>query len=160
MYDEVLYLKMFARSKACVLFKLFGNCKINHLIMWLFHVYVSKVFLLRLSKSKVSWWHHDDVIMGAKASQITSFTIVCSTTYSDANQRKHQSSASLAFVRGFHRGLVNSPHKWPITRKMFPFIDVIMIIPHGNSGGYCNGTGRNKADYISLNTYERLTEVH
>ena len=38
-----------------------------------------------------------DVIMGAIASQITSLTIVYSTVYSDAGQRKHQSSASLAF---------------------------------------------------------------
>ena len=43
-----------------------------------------------------------------------------------ADQRKHQSSASLAFVRGIHRWPVNSPHKWPVTRKMFPFYDVIM----------------------------------
>ena len=64
--------------------------------------------------------------MGAIASQITSLTIVYSTVYSDADQRKHQSSASLAFVRGIHRGPVNSPHKWPVTRKMFPFDDVIM----------------------------------
>ena len=40
--------------------------------------------------------------------------------------KKHQSSASMAFVRGIHRGPVNSPHKWPVTRKMFPFDDVIM----------------------------------
>ena len=65
--------------------------------------------------------------MGAMASQITSLTIVYSTVYSDADQRKHQSSASLAFVRGIHRGPVNSPHKWPVMRKMFPFHDVIMI---------------------------------
>ena len=65
--------------------------------------------------------------MGAIASQITSLTIVYSIVYSDADQRKHQSSASLAFVRGIHRGPVNSPHKWPVTRKMFPFHDVIMI---------------------------------
>ena len=70
--------------------------------------------------------HYNDVIMGAIASQITSLTIVYSTVYSDADQRKHQSSASLAFVRGIHRGPVNSPHKWPVTRKMFPFDDVIM----------------------------------
>ena len=43
-----------------------------------------------------------------------------------ADQRKHQSSASLAFVRGIHRRPVNSPHKGPVTRKMFPFDDVIM----------------------------------
>ena len=70
--------------------------------------------------------HYDDVIMGAIASQMTSLTIVYSTVYSDADQRKHQSSASLAFVWGIHRGRVNSPHKWPVTRKMFPFDDVIM----------------------------------
>ena len=69
--------------------------------------------------------HYGDVIMGAIASQITSLTIVYSTIYSDADKRKHQSSASLAFVWGIHRGLVNSPHKWPVTRKMFPFDDVI-----------------------------------
>ena len=70
--------------------------------------------------------HYTDVIMGAMASQITSLTIVYSTVYSDAYQRKHQSSASLAFVWGIHRGPVNSPHKWPVTRKMFPFDDIIM----------------------------------
>ena len=53
--------------------------------------------------------HYCDVIMGAIASQITSLTIVYSTVYSDEDQRKHQSSASLAFVRGIHRGPVNSP---------------------------------------------------
>ena len=60
--------------------------------------------------------------MEAIASQITSLTIVYSIVYSDADQRKHQSSASLAFVRGIHRGPVNSPHKWPVTQKMFPFV--------------------------------------
>ena len=73
------------------------------------------------------WVHYDDVRMGAIASQITSLTIVYWTVYSDADQRKHQSSASLAFVRGIHRGPVNSPHKGPVTRKMFPFDDVIML---------------------------------
>ena len=46
--------------------------------------------------------------------------------YSGADQRKHQSSASLAFVQGIHRGPVNSPHKGPVTRKMLPFDDVII----------------------------------
>ena len=71
--------------------------------------------------------HCGDVIMGTIASQITSLTTVYSTVYSDADQRKHQSSASLAFVRGIHRGPVNSPHKGPVARKMFPFDDVTMI---------------------------------
>ena len=64
--------------------------------------------------------------MGAIASQITSLTIVYSTVYSDTDQRNHQSSTSLAFVRGIHQGPVTAPHKWPVARKMFPFDDVIM----------------------------------
>ena len=64
--------------------------------------------------------------MGAMASQITNLTIVYSMVYSGADQRKDESSASLAFVWGNHREPVNSPHKWPVTRKMFPFDDVIM----------------------------------
>ena len=70
--------------------------------------------------------HYCDVKMGAMASQITSLTIVYSAVYSGADQRKYQSSASLAFVRGIHRWPVNSPHKRPATRKMFPFDDVII----------------------------------
>ena len=46
---------------------------------------------------------------------------------SGADRRKHQSSTSLAFVWGIHRGPMNSPHKWPVTRTMYPFDDVIMI---------------------------------
>ena len=71
--------------------------------------------------------HHSEVIMGAMASQLFSLTSVYSIVYSSADQRKHQSSASLAFVWGLHRSPVNSPHKWPVTRKMFPFDDVIMM---------------------------------
>ena len=71
--------------------------------------------------------HYCDVIMGTVAFLITSLTSVYSTVHSGADQRKHQSSASLAFVRGIHRRPVNSPHKWPVTRKMFQFDDVIMV---------------------------------
>ena len=73
--------------------------------------------------------HYNDVIMSTVASQITSLTIVYSTVYSGADQRKHQSSASLAFVRGIHRSPLNSPHKGPVTWKNFPFDDVIMEYP-------------------------------
>ena len=66
--------------------------------------------------------NYNDVIMSTVASQITSGSIVGS----GVDQRKHRSSASLAFVRGIHRGPVNSPHKGPVTRKMFLFDDVIM----------------------------------
>ena len=86
--------------------------------------------------------HYNDVIMGAMASQITSLAIVYSSIYSGADQRKHQSSASLAFVRRIHRGPVNSPHKWPVTRKMFPFNDVIMLPVHHHASFGLNELSR------------------
>ena len=71
--------------------------------------------------------YYNDVIMGSMASQMTSLTIVSSSLYSGADQRKHRSSASLALCGEFrYRGPVNSPHKWPVTRKSIPFDDVIM----------------------------------
>ena len=86
-----------------------------------------------------SWWryassvnehvrfHYCDVKMNTIASEITNLAIVYLTVNSGTYQRKHQSPASLAFVRGIHRRPVNSPHKGPVTRKMFPFDDVIML---------------------------------
>ena len=44
-------------------------------------------------------YHYSDVIMSTIVSQITSLTIVYSTTYSGADQRKHRSYAPMAFVR-------------------------------------------------------------
>ena len=64
--------------------------------------------------------------MDTISSQITCLTIVCTAVHSGADQKKHQSSASLAFVWGIHRSPVNSPHKGPVTRKMLLFDDVIM----------------------------------
>ena len=64
--------------------------------------------------------------MSAVTSRISNLTIVYSTIYSRSDQRKHQSSASRAFVRGSHRWLVNTPHQGPVTWKMFPFDDVIV----------------------------------
>ena len=71
--------------------------------------------------------HYGDGIMSAMVSQITGVSTVCSTVCSVAGQRKSQSSASLAFMRGIHRWPVDSPHKGPVTRKMLPFEDVIML---------------------------------
>ena len=82
---------------------------------------------IECSRHQACWIHYNDVIMTVVASQIISLTIVYSPIYSGANQRKHQSSASLAFMRGIHRWPVNSPHIGPITQKIFPFDDVIMI---------------------------------
>ena len=68
------------------------------------------------SGNKHGWYrHYCDVIVGVMASQITSLTSV----YSGAEQRKHQSSASLAFVRGIHRWPVNSLHKGQWRGKCF-----------------------------------------
>ena len=97
--------------------------------------------------------HYGDVIMGVLASQITSLTIVYSTVHSGADQRKHQSSVSLAFVGRIHRWLVNSPHKWPVTRKMIPFDDVIMQFT-GINTAFKHSTilhSKKKDSLISLN---------
>ena len=64
-------------------------------------------------------YHYSDIIMSVMASKIISLMIVYSTVYSGTAQRKHQSSASLAFVRGIHRWPVNSPHRGPVTRESF-----------------------------------------
>ena len=79
------------------------------------------LYIKLILRSLLQWnftHHYNDVIMSAMTSQIT----FCSGT----DEIKHQSSASLAFVRGIHRWLVNSPHKGTVMRKMFPFDDVIM----------------------------------
>ena len=68
--------------------------------------------------------HYNDVIMSAMASQIISVSVVYLIVWSGADQRNHQSSLSLVFVRGIHRWPVNSPHKGPVTRKMLPLDDV------------------------------------
>ena len=64
--------------------------------------------------------------MRSMASQITSISIACSTVCWVADQRKHQSSASLAFVREIHQWAVDSPHKGPVKRKKLPFDGVII----------------------------------
>ena len=76
--------------------------------------------------TRIGITHYSDILMGMMASQITSLPIVYSNVYSGTDQRKHQSSVSLAFVWGIHWWQVNSPYKWPVTQKMFPFDDVIM----------------------------------
>ena len=93
--------------------------------------------------------HYSDVIMSSMASQITSVTIVYSTVCSGADQRTHQSSASLAFVRGIHRWPVNFPHKGPARRKRFPF-DGVIISSHG--------IGQDYLKYSILSTRRVITD--
>ena len=84
---------------------------------------------------RLLWWrchdieHYSVVMISAMASEITGVSIVYATVSSGADQGKHQSSASLASVRGIHRWPVNFPHKVPVTRKMFPFDDIILETP-------------------------------
>ena len=87
--------------------------------------------------------HHNDVIMRTMASQITSPTIFYLALYPGSYQRTFHSSASLAFVQGIHRRPLNSPHKRPTMRKMFPLDDVIMRNMHTVCcGSLCLNTSR------------------
>ena len=79
------------------------------------YTHVSVVWFCGCAKRSLQWRHNKRDCV----SSLTSLTMVYSTVYSGADQRKHQSSALLAFVRGFHRWLVNSPHKRSVTRKSF-----------------------------------------
>ena len=82
---------------------------------------------------------YNNVKTSVLAPQMTSLTILYSTVYSGAQQRNHQSSASLASVRGIHRWPVNSPYKGPQTWKILPFDDVLMIIAAVNGYVVCEG---------------------
>ena len=101
--------------------------------------------------------HYSDIIMRAMASQIAIITIVYSTVYSGADQRKNQSSASLAFVSEIHRWPVNSPHKVLVTRKMFPFDDVIMY-PEIIIRITISRNSHTSTDW--LNTWQHVNRVH
>ena len=72
--------------------------------------------------------HYNNIIMSAIAFKITGVMSVYSAVRFGADQRKFQISVSLAFARGIHRRPVNSHHKGPVTRRMFPFVDVIITV--------------------------------
>ena len=83
--------------------------------------------LVQIGFSGISIQHYSGIIISSMASQITGISVVYSTICSGAHKRKHQSSASLTFVKEIHRWPGTSPHKGPETRKMIPFDEVIMI---------------------------------
>ena len=66
-------------------------------------------------------WHHNDH-EGVSNHKPHDFLLHFFYRLFRCRSKKHQSSASLAFVRGIHRWPVNSPHKGPVTRKMSPFV--------------------------------------
>ena len=98
--------------------------------------------------TSLRWWARRHL-------QITSLTIACSTVYSGADQRKHQNSASLSFVRGIHRRPVNFPQKGPVTRKMFPFDDVIMLQTLGYFNCHCDKRSNRIGDLFKQDVYYR-----
>ena len=74
-----------------------------------------------LKIKSLQWCHNEhDGISNHRCLSV--YSAVCSGT----DQRKYQSSTSLAFVRGIHRWLVDSPHKGPVTQYLFPFDNLIM----------------------------------
>ena len=102
---------------------------IHTVCLVLFYVLISSIHVSSCDVLNPLQWRHNG--RDSVSNHQLHDWIVYSTVYSDADQRKHESSVSLAFVRGIHRGPVNSPHKWPVTRKMFPFDDVIMLYSPG-----------------------------
>ena len=121
--NYVKYLEVFFQVNVLVIIVCRGGCRPRERLV--------KASERDIMRRTCLFKHYNDIIMSTIAPQITSLRIVYSTVSSDADQRIYQRSASLAFVRGIHRRPVNSPHKWPVTRKMFPFDDVIMLFPFG-----------------------------
>ena len=120
-YDKVVYVLTSLFQYTCFYVsasKVYTRLALCCVRLWLGHIWNDRFMHI----------HYSEVIMSTMASQITGVSIVYSAfVRSGADQRKHQSSASLAFVRGIHRSPGNSPHKGPVTRKIFPFDDVIML---------------------------------
>ena len=94
--------------------------------------------------------HYSDVTLSSMASQITGYSIVYSNVCSGTDQRKHQSYASLAFVRGIQRWPVNSPYKGSVTRKMFPFDNVIIQYCSESVVIYIRVCDHKKHPYLTL----------
>ena len=91
--------------------------------------------------------NYSDVIMDTIASQIISFTIFYSTVYSGTDQRKHQSSASLAFVREF------TGDRWiPRTNASNAENVSIWWRHHGIKQMICRCTDNGIIDFMQLNS--------
>ena len=129
---KIVWCNILSTTYACLTNGDIESTILNHICPMVFKYmnnYVMKLNMIKFARcnpiSVIS--HYSDVIFSAMASKITGVSIVYSTVYSGAHQRKHQSWASLAFVRGIHRWPVYSPHKEPVTRKMFPFDCAIIL---------------------------------
>ena len=78
--------------------------------------------------------HYNDVTMSSIASQITSLTIVYSTGLFGCRSKNTSKLRVTGLCAGNSPGTGELPHKWPVTRKMFPFDDVIMQQPFPGLG--------------------------
>ena len=121
------------------MYYLYDNCRYRYPLLYETCYNQRIIFMYFYVKQRIlspeSWVtcvHYNEVIRSAMASQITSLTIVYSIVYSGADQRKHQSSASLAFCGEFTGDRWIPRKKWPVTRKMFPYDDVIILSLHFN----------------------------
>ena len=111
--------------------------------------------MMQITVSGLEWRHNE-----RDSLQITSLTMVYSTVYSGADQRKYHSSTSLAFLRGIHRSTLNSPHKEPITRKCFNLMTSSWIssLASGKFEGHLWLTLGNCGDIFS-DSYLRCTSL-
>ena len=133
-----IFMKCIMIAKHCLLYatglNFFLLNLVYYFIIFVFHmpstfpIMIYFALVIRHHDTGILLSHYSDMIMSAMASWITGVSIIYLTVCSGADQRKYQNFASLAFARGNHRSPANSPHKGPVTRKMFPFVDVIMSL--------------------------------
>ena len=114
-----------------------------------------------------NWVHYnDDKIERDAVLYHRRLHIVCSTVGSGVDQRKHQSSASLALARGIYHWPMNSPHKRPVTRKLFPSDDVIMarsyLTPRDATATRESNTlvSRQNSLYFSVDIFKYVFSTH
>ena len=96
--------------------------------MLTYHPWYPMTITTQQSITKISLkLHYIDVIITTMGSQVTSLTVVYSTVYPDANQRKHQSSASLAYVWGIHRERWIPRTKGQLRGKCFHLMTLLCV---------------------------------
>ena len=104
--------------------------------------------------------HYSEIIISTMISQVTGVSAICST----ADQRKYESTVSLAFLRRIHWWPVDSPHKRPVMQKMFPFDDVLMHITQkensGSLGNLCNFLWGSPPIHLNCVLYWCTLELH
>ena len=119
-YAKYIWVSVYRLHAAFVFISanIYDNAKLPRVMFFIWHGSNCHELCISCHKSVTTYLHCNDVIMSVMASQIPGVKIVHSTVCSGSDQWKHQSTASLAFVRGIHRWPVISPHKGPITRQM------------------------------------------